>query len=46
MLTLFLVEHTSALDRAVVDITLSMFPARAGLTAWGQSNRFDKNVAT
>jgi hypothetical protein len=31
----FSVEHTSALDRAVVDITLSRFPALAALTAWG-----------
>jgi hypothetical protein len=38
VLTLFLVKHTSALDRAVVDITSSRFPARAGLTA------LDRNV--
>jgi hypothetical protein len=35
LLTLFSVEHMSALDRVVVDITLSRFPARVGLTTWG-----------
>jgi hypothetical protein len=46
VLTLFPVEHTSALDRAVVDITLSRFPARAGLTVWGVGQTdLDKNVA-
>jgi hypothetical protein len=35
VLTPFPVEHTSALDRAVVDITSSRFPAWAGLTTWG-----------
>jgi hypothetical protein len=39
VLTLFLVKHTSALDRAVVDITSSRFPAQAGLTT------LDRNVA-
>jgi hypothetical protein len=42
---LFPVEHTNALDRAVVDITSSRFPARAGLTAWGGGlTALDRNV--
>jgi hypothetical protein len=42
----FPVKHTSALDRAVVDITSSRFPARAGLTALGGGlTALDRNVA-
>jgi hypothetical protein len=35
LLTLFLVKHTNALDRAVIRINSPKLPARAGLTAWG-----------
>jgi hypothetical protein len=45
-LTLFPVKHTSVLDRVVVDITSSRFPARAGLTALGAGlTTLDRNVA-